>query len=290
MANQIKFLSLDVFGANQQWIYDYIKREDAKSLKSVAISSDRKKLLFYRVESPTSSSVPAFEVEIPIPNLDSVIAKVNGAKENNIPLLTSAGAIKDSGISLDDLATEEEIERLVATEIAKKSHLSKQIVTVLPSSSDAKTDVIYLLKVSTATGKDVYEEYTLIGGELVCIGDTSTDLSNYYTKEDTDSRISGAKTEAINSATATAAADAQKKADAALASAKIYADEKIADVSARMTNVETRTADVESSVTTINGTLTKHADRISDVEETLEGFEVATEAEALQIFNSIFNK
>lgn len=290
MAQQYKFLSLEVFGANQQWIYDYIKREDAKSLKSVAISADKKKLLFYKIDSPTSSSVPAFEVEIPIPNLDSVIAKVNGAIENNIPLLTSSGAIKDSGISLDDLATEDEIEHLVALEIAKQSHLSKQIVTVLPTAAEAKTDVIYLIKVSSAKGKDVYEEYTLIGGELVCIGDTTTNLDNYFTKEETEDRIEEAQTAATNAAIAAASAEAQKKADEALASAKIYADEKVSAVSNRITGVEERTATVEGNITSINTTLTIHADRITEVEETIDGFEIATEAEALQIFNSIFNK
>ena len=288
MAEQIKFLSLDVFGANQQWIYDYIKREDSKALKSVTVSSDHKRLLFYKEVSPTAQSLPAFEVEIPLPSLDSVIAKLTGAVENNIPLLTADGAIKDSGISLDDLATEDEIELLVSAEIAKQSHLAKQIVTVLPSSSEAKENVIYMLKISSATGKDVYEEWTKIGGELVCIGDTSTNLSGYLTKEETESRINDAKEAAISSAVASAAADAKSKADEALASAKSYADEKISAVSTRITNVETQVSTVEGKITTINTTLAAHGDRLKEVEETVDGFEVATEAEALQIFNSIF--
>lgn len=288
MAEQIKFLSLDVFGASQQWIYDFIKREDAKSLKSVGVSTDHKKLLFYKTESPTSGSTPAFEVEIPLPNLDSVISKINGAVENNLPLLTADGSIKDSGISLNDLATEAEIEQLVSAEIAKQSHLSKQIVSTLPAAASAKENVIYMLKISSATGKDVYEEYTKIGGELVCIGDTSTNLDDYLTEEETTNKINTAKSAAISSATATAAADAQAKADSALLSAKSYSDEKISAVSNRMTEVETKTETVEGKVTTMNTTLATYADRINAVEETVENIDVATEAEALAIFNSIF--
>lgn len=289
MAEQIKFLSLEVFGANERWIYDYINRQDAQSLKAVAISNDKTKLLFYKIDSPDSSSVPAFEVEIPMPNLDSVISKLIGAVENNIPLLTADGSIKDSGISLDDLATEDEVEILVANEVAKQSHLSKQIVTVLPTAANAKENVIYMLKISDATGKDKYEEYTRIGGELVCIGDTSTNLDDYLTEEEVDDRIDDAKTAAINAAVATAGADAQAKADAALASAKSYTDEKVSSVNTRVTNLETRTAAVEGNITTMNATLTTHADRITAVEETVDGFEVATEAEALEIFHKIFN-
>lgn len=289
MAEQIKFLTLDVFGANERWIYDYIKREDAKSLKSVGVSTDHKRLLFYKTESPTSSTVPAFEVEIPLPNLDSVISKLAGAVENNIPLLTADGSIKDSGISLEELATEAEIELLVSAEIAKQSHLAKQIVTVLPSSSEAKENIIYMLKISSATGKDVYEEWTKIGGELVCIGDTTTNLDNYFTKTETEARIDDAKEAAIASAVATAAADAKSKADAALASAKSHTDEKVTAVSNRVTTVEGRVDTAEGSIVTMNNTLTAHADRIGAVEEAVDNFEVATESEALQIFNSIFN-
>lgn len=290
MAQQFKFLSLEVFGANQQWIYDYIKREDSKSIKSVAISSDRKKLLFYKIDSPTSSSVPAFEVEIPVPNLDSVIAKVNGAIENNIPLLTASGSIKDSGIALSNLATQDELEMLVSTEIAKQNSLSKQIVTVLPTSAEAKANVIYLIKIGSATGKDVYEEYTLIGAELVCIGDTSTNLDDYFTQDETEDRIDEAKTEAVNSAVAAATADTQKKVDETLASSKLYTDEKITDTSNRIASNEQKITGVEGNITSINSTLTIHSDRLDEVEGLIEGFEVATEAEALQIFNSIFNK
>lgn len=289
MAEQIKFLSLDVFGLNEQWIYDYIKREDAKSLKTVAISSDRTKLLFYRIESPTPDSVAAFEIEIPSSVDTSIfIQKVLNATENNIPILTASGTLVDSGVTISDVATQADLELKVAEEVSKHSHLSKQIVTSIPTAAEAKENVVYLLKVTDATGKDVYEEYTLIGGEVVMIGDTSTNLDDYLTKQETIDRITSAKQEAIDSATATASADATSKADKALADSKAYVDQKNSALTTRVSNLETDVENVESDITTVNQTLVAHGDRITALESAGANIEVATAEEALALFNSIF--
>ena len=286
---QIKFLSLDVFGTNEQWIYDYIKREDAKSLKTVALSSDNSKILFYRIESPTTNSVPAFEIEIPSTVDTSIfIQKVLNAKNNNIPTLTASGTIVDSGISINDIVTQNDFESKIIEEISKQSHLSKQIVTTIPKASEAKENVVYLLKVTDATGKDIYEEYTLIGGEVVMIGDTSTNLDDYLTKQETIDRIATAKQEAINSATSTASADATTKANQALVDAKAYTDQKNSALTTRVTNVETNVTNIQSNITTLSQTQATHGDRITALESATSDIEVATVEEALALFNSIF--
>lgn len=289
MAEQIKFLSLDVFGKNEQWIYDYINRKDATAIKTVALSADNTKILFYRVESPTTTSVPAFEIEIPSSVDTSIfIQKVLNAKESNIPVLTASGSLTDSGLSINDVATQADLEVKVAEEVAKQSHLSKQIVTAIPTASEAKENVVYLLKATDATGKDVYEEYTLIGGEVVMIGDTSTNLDDYLTRQETIDRIAGAKEEAINSAVSTASDDATTKANQASADAKAYTDQKNANLTNRVANLETTTGNIQSDITTMNQTLTTHGDRITALESATSDIEVATEEEALALFNSIF--
>lgn len=68
--------------------------------------------------------------------------------------------------------------------IAKAGHLKREIVTSVPTVLTAKENVIYMLKVSNAVGDDKYKEYMLIDGqdgtlEIVQIGDTSTDLTDY---------------------------------------------------------------------------------------------------------------
>lgn len=76
---------------------------------------------------------------------------------------------------LSEYVTYEEL----AEEIANASHLSREIVTTVPTADTAKENVIYMLKVESATGSDVYQEYQLINGEVVLVGDTSVDLSGY---------------------------------------------------------------------------------------------------------------
>lgn len=77
--------------------------------------------------------------------------------------------------------------------IGKLNHFTAKVV----SSTDEMTEVgvLYLLKDLNATGSDVYEEYIVIDGTATLIGDTTTDLSDYYDKDEI-----GEIVEAINSA------------------------------------------------------------------------------------------
>lgn len=89
----------------------------------------------------------------------------------------------------------------VAEQIAASNHLTKEIVTAVPTASEAKENMIYMLKVESATGNDKYQEYQLIGGNVVLVGDTSVDLSGYAktsevantypTKEEVQGMING---------------------------------------------------------------------------------------------------
>ena len=72
----------------------------------------------------------------------------------------------------------------VAEQISAANHLTREIVTEIPTNDTAKSNVVYMYKVESATGSDVYQEYQLINDEVVLIGDTSVDLSNYTNTED----------------------------------------------------------------------------------------------------------
>lgn len=79
----------------------------------------------------------------------------------------------------------------VAEQIAASNHLIREIVTEIPTAETAKDNVIYMYKVDSASGNDVYQEYQLIGGEVVLVGDTSVDLSNYVQSEELDKILDG---------------------------------------------------------------------------------------------------
>ena len=74
------------------------------------------------------------------------------------------------------------VDTQIDSKIAAANHLRRLVVTELPSSSNANINTIYMIKDPNATGSDKYKEYTLIDGELVQIGDTSVDLTNYIQK------------------------------------------------------------------------------------------------------------
>lgn len=62
-----------------------------------------------------------------------------------------------------------------------------QVVDVLPETGE--TDTIYLVKKSTPNEQNLYDEYVYANGTWEHIGDTSVDLSDYYTKSETDNKL-----------------------------------------------------------------------------------------------------
>lgn len=116
------------------------------------------------------------------------------------------------------------IKAYIANQIASVGHLKRSVVTALPAVADADADTIYLVK-RASTGQnasDAYDEYLLIAGKFELIGNTVVSFAGYSTTAEVESKIATAKSEAISAA----ATDATGKADAALASAKSYADTK----------------------------------------------------------------
>lgn len=123
-------------------------------------------------------------------NFDSVIlnekyvGKVDGMGLSQENFTTELKEKLDGLEEFDATEIEESIAELpskeyVAEQIALTNHLVREIVTEIPTSDNAKDNVIYMFKVESATGSDVYQEYQKIGGNVVLVGDTSVDLSGY---------------------------------------------------------------------------------------------------------------
>lgn len=77
----------------------------------------------------------------------------------------------------------------VGEQIANADHLTRSIVTALPSNDEASENVIYMLKVNGVTGDDKYKEYMKIDGTVQLVGDTSVDLSDYAKTSDIPSSL-----------------------------------------------------------------------------------------------------
>lgn len=67
-----------------------------------------------------------------------------------------------------------------------------EIVQALPQTGDAQT--IYMLPKADSAATDVYEEYIYTNNAWEKIGNTQTDLSQYYTKSETDTLLNGKQT------------------------------------------------------------------------------------------------
>jgi hypothetical protein len=77
--------------------------------------------------------------------------------------------------------TKDEVDSLVEAKVAF------QVVDTLPSTGE--TAIIYLVPLADPETQNIYDEYMWIGGAWEHIGSTKTDLSDYYTKEETDTKL-----------------------------------------------------------------------------------------------------
>ena len=89
-----KFITIDILKSHDQWLYDYISKEDAKAIKAVSIKGNE--LLFYKEEKPGEDATPAYRIELPSQDVSTLIQKVANATADNLPSLTADGAIKDT--------------------------------------------------------------------------------------------------------------------------------------------------------------------------------------------------
>lgn len=280
----IKYVSLDNLTLYDSLLKDYISVEDAKSLKTVTLSSDGGSLLFYRTSEPIAEgATPAYSIELPKTDLSSYMQKVISALSGDVAVFDANGSVVDGGVKLSDLITKTDVEELIAEKISQASHLEKKIVTELPSDADAEENVIYLIKIEGIESGDAYEEWTLIGGTLTQIGDTTTDLSDYYTKSEIDAKETALETK-ISDAIDTAAADATTKANAALADAKTYTDQEVAAVSADVTTLTNTVSTNTTDISTLQSTVSKHDDRITALESGISEMQTATEEDIKALF------
>ena len=79
----------------------------------------------------------------------------------------------------------------IDSKIAAIPTLSYQVVSELPTSNISTTTIYLLARSSSSSQPDVYDEYLYVNSQWEIIGNTSTDLSNYYTKTEVDTKLGG---------------------------------------------------------------------------------------------------
>ena len=79
----------------------------------------------------------------------------------------------------------------IDSKIAAIPTLSYQVVSELPTSNISTTTIYLLARSSSSSQPDIYDEYLYVNSQWEIIGSTSTDLSNYYTKTEVDTKLGG---------------------------------------------------------------------------------------------------
>lgn len=128
----------------------------------------------------TTSTVTSASGYTPAPIIDGVPyykdtnTTYNPATQGANGLMTAADKKKlDAFGAAGTYATQ----TYVGQQIAAAGHITKTIVTSLPAVSDAKNNVIYMVKKASGTSGNLYDEYMLIDGALEKVGDTETKIS-----------------------------------------------------------------------------------------------------------------
>lgn len=151
-----------------------------------------------------------------------VIDKIKQKNNNTFKIIDSSDINWDAKVPDESVSgtyvKQDEMNSAIAQAVAGAPHLKRVVLakgSTLPATGDENT--IYMLPDLTESQNE-YTEYFYLNGKFEKLGGAKTDLTNYLTKDEVAKSISTAQ--------GSASADAQSKADAALAGAKAYTDQE----------------------------------------------------------------
>lgn len=187
----IKYISLDNLELYHSLLEDKIALEDAKSLKTAALSSDGKKLLLYRESEPVGSATPAYEIEFPDKDISHLLEKFTNATSGDVVIVNDDGkTIKDSGVKLSDLATKSEVNAVDSKVDTNTAAIAENKQSIVDTQSDLNTfkgKVGEIPENKTVMGildkiqADAYDDTELRG----LISDNADDISALNTRTST---------------------------------------------------------------------------------------------------------
>lgn len=269
--------------------YDDTEVRDLISDLDEAIGDSEGGLVKDVADNATAIATEKSRAEAAEEALSKRIDAIDFVDPDELATAVSAGVTEAKGY------TDEQIEA-VNDAISKLNHFTTKIVTSVDDVTE--TGVLYLIKDESVPGVDKYNEYIVVDGAPVLIGDTTTDLSNYYNKTEVDGKVEAlegsiadeveAREALAEKVTALEEVDnaTQEELDAyktevtnAIATAK---SEAIADADGKLAN-KVNTSDFEtfkSDNTTAIATAKQEAIDAAAAAEEAKGYAVATEVEA----------
>ena len=144
----------------------------------------------------TINSVDDYVNDTIVPALNTQSERIVNLDERLVELENATPEIPENIVdedklneTLKDYATKSDLVGYIEKALVDSVNLETGKVVINGVEADPLPNIIYLWKDPEATLPDIYNEYTLIGNELILIGDTSTNLSDFYTKSDVDKAL-----------------------------------------------------------------------------------------------------
>lgn len=191
--------SIDSVGTGQAKAIAQLKRDietigATDKSQSQAISSMRQSIS--SIQSASESNAAAIsDMQVSISSINDVdytqsqaIAEVEAALDKKQPAGDYITNAVDNLINYylkSETYTKDEVNDLVDS----LTHINIKIVSNIDDVTEP--NVIYLVPVSSGESDDYYNEYILVNDNPELIGDTRVDLSDYYTKAQTDDLLKG---------------------------------------------------------------------------------------------------
>lgn len=145
-----------------------IDTELAKSFKSAKFDESTRVLSLYKAD--TTDGDADFTVEIPETDVSGLMEKLTGATENNIVVVGANGTVKDSGVSVGDIASMKgQIEALVAG-----TYDDSEIRNLIQGNTDDITELDGRVtsaegNISTLVGTDTNKSVRTIANEELAV-------------------------------------------------------------------------------------------------------------------------
>ena len=103
----IKYVDLTRLTQYDELIKNYVGEADAKAFKTASFDESTRVLSFYKGETATGTA--DFTVTIPKTDISNLLEKIESGVVGNVVTVGADGTVVDSGVKLEDLATDEEL-------------------------------------------------------------------------------------------------------------------------------------------------------------------------------------
>ena len=106
----IKYVNIAGLQVFKRLIENKISNGDAKSLKTVLIDEENRKLNFYKKAGAISTDTPDFSITLPAEqDISGLLEKISDGVAGNIVTIGEGGIVIDSGVAAADIAKKADV-------------------------------------------------------------------------------------------------------------------------------------------------------------------------------------